>query len=458
MEEENQSRINQPADSVDMLHGPLPGKIILFAIPLAASSILQQLFNAADTAVVGRFASSQAMAAVGSNSSVINLIVGLFVGLSVGANVVIASLIGQGKKREISQAVHTAVSVAFLSGVLLAAVGVTAAGPLLRLMNTPEDVIDLATLYLRIYFMGMPFLMLYNFGAAILRSKGDSKRPVYALVAAGVLNVILNLVMVIGMHLHVIGVALATVIANGFSSGLVISFLAREEGEFRLHLKKLGIRKEYLLWMIRIGLPAGIQGVVFSLSNTVIQTAINSFGSAASAGSAAALNYEIIAFYSVNAFNQATVTFTSQNYAAGKYARCKKVFRISFLCALLITAALDMFMILTRNWTLRLFTTDPEVLEFASTRLLSVLAFQWLVSTYEISGSALRGMGYSMTPAVLTVFGTCIFRIFWVTALFPMHRSFRFLLTVYPATWILTGTMVLSAYLVIRRRIRPNIL
>ena len=438
-----------------MLNGPLAGPIILFALPLALSSMLQQLFNAADTAVVGRFASSQAMAAVGSNSSVINLVVALFVGLSVGTNVVIASLIGRGRKEEIPTAVHTAVVVALISGVLLLFVGIGIARPMLTLMNTPEDVLDLAVLYLRIYFLGMPFIMLYNFGAAILRSKGDSTRPVYALICGGVLNVLLNLLLVIVFHLHVIGVASATVTSNVVSSFLVMWFLLHEEDEFRLKPKNLQIHRGYLMQMIRIGLPAGLQGVVFSLSNTVIQSGVNSFGSSASAGSAAALNFEIIAYYIVNSFNQATVTFTSQNYAAGKYDRVKKVFRLAILFTVIGAGTLDFLFIAGRHFTLSLFTTDPEVFKYAVIRFTHILAFQWMVSSYEISGSAMRGMGYSMTPTVITIFGTCVFRIFWVLTLFPRHRDFGFLLYVYPASWLITGSLVLFAYFLVCRKAMP---
>ena len=438
-----------------MLNGPLAGPIILFALPLALSSMLQQLFNAADTAVVGRFASSQAMAAVGSNSSVINLVVALFVGLSVGTNVVIASLIGRGRKDEIPTAVHTAVVVALISGVLLLFVGIGIARPMLTLMNTPEDVLDLAVLYLRIYFLGMPFIMLYNFGAAILRSKGDSTRPVYALICGGVLNVLLNLLLVIVFHLHVIGVASATVTSNVVSSFLVMWFLLHEEDEFRLNPKNLQIHRGYLMQMIRIGLPAGLQGVVFSLSNTVIQSGVNSFGSSASAGSAAALNFEIIAYYIVNSFNQATVTFTSQNYAAGKYDRVKKVFRLAILFTVIGAGTLDFLFIAGRHFTLSLFTTDPEVFKYAVIRFTHILAFQWMVSSYEISGSAMRGMGYSMTPTVITIFGTCVFRIFWVLTLFPRHRDFGFLLYVYPASWLITGSLVLFAYFLVCRKAMP---
>lgn len=442
--------------NIDMLNGPLAGPIILFALPLALSSMLQQLFNAADTAVVGRFASSQAMAAVGSNSSVINLVVALFVGLSVGTNVVIASLIGRGRKDEIPTAVHTAVVVALISGVLLLFVGIGIARPILTLMNTPEDVLDLAVLYLRIYFLGMPFIMLYNFGAAILRSKGDSTRPVYALICGGVLNVLLNLLLVIVFHLHVIGVASATVTSNLVSSFLVMWFLLHEEDEFRLNPKNLQIHRGYLMQMICIGLPAGLQGVVFSLSNTVIQSGVNSFGASASAGSAAALNFEIIAYYIVNSFNQATVTFTSQNYAAGKYDRVKKVFRLAILFTVIGAGTLDFLFIAGRHFTLSLFTTDPEVFKYAVIRFTHILAFQWMVSSYEISGSAMRGMGYSMTPTVITIFGTCVFRIFWVLTLFPRHRDFGFLLYVYPASWLITGFMVLLAYFLVCRKAMPE--
>ena len=441
--------------NVDMLNGPLAGPIILFALPLAFSSMLQQLFNAADTAVVGRFASSQAMAAVGSNSSVINLVVALFVGLSVGTNVVIAGLIGRGRQVEIPKAVHTAIVVALISGVFLLFVGIGIARPMLTLMNTPEDVLDLAVLYLRIYFLGMPFIMLYNFGSAILRSKGDSTRPVYALLCGGVLNVLLNLLLVIVFHLHVIGVAVATVTSNIISSSIVLWFLLHEEDEFRLSRDRLQIDTGYLRLMVRIGLPAGLQGVVFSLSNTVIQSGVNSFGSAASAGSAAALNFEIIAFYVVNAFNQATVTFTSQNYAAGKYDRCRRVFRLSMLFTVIGAGTMDFLFIAARGVMLSLFTADPQVVPYAVVRFTHILAFQWMVSFYEISGSAMRGMGYSMTPTMVTIVGTCVFRIFWAVVLFPGHRSFGFLLYVYPVSWLITGSLVLLAYFLVSRRAMP---
>ena len=315
---------------VDMIHGPLAGKIVRFALPLAASSMLQQLFNAADLAVVGRFASAEAMAAVGSNASVINLLVSVFVGLSIGATVLIASQIGAGTRKGISDAVHTVITLALVLGLALTAAGALLAGPILKLMGAPENVMRLAVLYLRIYFTGMPAILLYNYGSAVLRSRGDSMRPFYALVAAGILNVVLNLFFVAVLHLHVIGVALATVLSNCLSGGLIVLFLLKEQGEFRLDLKKLHIRKDYAGAVFRIGVPAGLQGAVFSLSNVVIQTAVNSFGADCIAGMTAAWNFDSISFCLISAFTQAAVTFTSQNYGAGDQKRCGRVYRLCF--------------------------------------------------------------------------------------------------------------------------------
>ncbi len=441
------------ASGMDMLEGPLFKKIWMFALPIAASSILQQLFTAADTAVVGRFASSQAMAAVGSNNAVINLIVSMFMGLSVGANVSIASQIGHGEEDGISDSIHTSITLAIISGIVLTFAGIALAKPLLHLVNSPDDVFDLAVLYIRIYFLGMPMIMLFNFGAAILRSMGDSQRPLYALLLAGVINVLLNLVFVIGFRLSVVGVAAATVISNTISAGLVLWFLCREEGAFHLDLRHLRIKKKHLIKIVQIGIPAGMQGMVFSVSNTVIASAINLFGSAGAAGSAAALNFEVFSYYSVGAFVQTTVTFTSQNFAAGKYDRCKKIFRITFLSGLFSELVLNLTFFFLRGPLLGIFTTDPEVLYYANIRITRVLILHWMLSSYEISGSTLRGMNYSLTPSILMIFGTCVFRVFWVTVLFPAHRTFEFLLSVYPASWLLTGTLVMGMYFIIRRKV-----
>ena len=311
-------------NTVDMLNGSLADKIILFALPLAASSILQQLFNSADLAVVGRFASSEAMAAVGSNAPVINLIVSLFTGLSVGANVLIATLIGKNQKEKINEAVHTIFSVSVLSGIVLIFLGIIGSREILKLMDAPDSVMNAAILYLRIYFTGMPFVMIYNFGSAILRARGDSARPLLCLVVSGIVNVILNLFFVIVCHMSVDGVAYATVISNLIGACFIIRFLMSEEETFRLSFRKLHIHKEFLIEIVKIGLPAGIQGMVFSLSNVVIQSAINSFGADAIAGASAGQNFEFMAYFIVNAFAQAAVTFTSQNFGAVKFDRCKK--------------------------------------------------------------------------------------------------------------------------------------
>ncbi|MBR1673185.1 MAG: MATE family efflux transporter [Fretibacterium sp.] len=438
---------------VDMLHGSLLDKILLFALPLAASTILQQLFNSADVAVVGRFDSRQALAAVGSNGAAINLLVNLFVGISIGANVVIAGYIGQDERRKIMDAVHTAISLALISGLLLLAWGLVMARPLLEVMNVPEDVMELSVLYLRIYFLGMPFIMLYNFGAAVLRSKGDSQRPLVCLAVSGVINVILNLILVIVFHLGVAGVGIATVISNAISAGMALRFLVGEEEPFRLCWSRLSMKKEHAVRMLRIGLPAGMQGVVFSISNICIQAAINGFGSAASAGSATALSFEFITYYIVTAFTQAAVTFTSQNYGAGDVERCRRVFRLSLGSSVLITGLACAACLVWRQELLGVYTRDPLVLAFAEVRMVHAVALVWLCSFYEISGGALRGMGCSMLPTVITLVGCCAFRLAWVYGvIWGMGGGFALLMDAYPITWVLTGAATLIAYFRVRKR------
>ena len=365
------------SNQMDMLNGSIFDKILLFALPLAISSILQQLFNSVDVAVVGRFASSEALAAVGSNSSVISLLINLFVGISVGANVVIANYIGQGKTEKIQDAVHTVMIVSLISGVFLLVLGLMIARPILEIMGTPENVIDLAVLYLHIYFLGMPFLMIYNFGAAVLRSKGDTKRPLYCLIISGVINACLNLLFVIVFKLSVAGVAIATVIADGVSAVLIIYFLMNEEETIRLRLNKLKIKKSELRKVIKIGVPAG-------------------------------LNFEYFTYFTISAFVQAAVTFTSQNYGARNFKRCKKIFVYSMISSVVICGLMSAIFVVWRDFFAEIYTTDKAVLEYASIRMVHVLLFECLASSYEIGGAALRGLGYSMTPAVLTVLGSCV--------------------------------------------------
>ena len=438
---------------VDMLNGTLADKMVKFALPLAASSILQQLFNAADLAVVGRFASSQAMAAVGSNSSVISLILNLFIGLSVGANVLVAGLIGKGQKDKINEAVHSIITIAAVSGVIMIALGTIVAPRILVLMGAPEEVMNLATLYLRIYFWAMPALMVYNFGSSVLRSKGDSKRPLMAMSAAGVINVVLNLILVIFFKLHVIGVAVATVVSNLFSAGIILYILMHEEEAFRLNFSKLKINMDNLRAILKVGLPAGLQGIIFSLSNIVIQSSINSFGADAIAGSTAAQNFEFMVYCVINAFSQTAVTFTSQNFSARKFDRRRKIFTLSMAIGLCAGAVTGGIFALLRNHVIQLFTTDPAVIHFALIRILIVCLLDWMTGLYEISGGCLRGMGRSMTPAMLTVVGSCGVRLIWVWTVVRAFHEFHILVAVYPVSWLITGAMVLTAYFIARKQL-----
>lgn len=439
-------------NSVDMLNGPLLGKILVFSLPFAASSILQQVFNSADVAVVGRFSGSTSLAAVGNNAPIINLIINIFVGMSIGANVLIATLIGQNRKDEIKSAVHTVISVAVISGIFLAVIGPLVSKPILEAIGTPDEVLVLATLYLRIYFLGMPAVMVYNFGSAVLRSKGDSNRPLYCLIAAGILNVILNLVFVIVFRMGVAGVAISTVISNYVSATMIIFFLLNEEEGLRLDLRKLHINKIQLAKIARIGVPAGLQGMVFCFSNICIQGGINSFGSNAMAGSAAALNFEYFSYFVVSAFTQAATTFTSQNYGAKKFSRCKKIYRLSMLCSVIISGAMCFVFVFFRRAVIRIYTVDEAVIAFALIRLVHVESLEFLTSSYEITAGALRGMGYSMLPAILTLAGSCFLRLTWLATVFKKFPSFETIMNIYPISWIITGTAVITSYLIIRRK------
>lgn len=438
---------------MDMTHGTLWNKILMFALPLAASSILQQLFNSVDTAVVGRFASSQALAAVGSNSSLISLLINLFIGISLGSNVVIAHYIGQKAEQNIGAAIHTAIVVAIASGFFVMILGQFIARSVLLLMGTPEDVIDLAVLYLRIYLLGMPFIMLYDFGSSILRSTGDSKRPLYSLIVAGIINTALNLVLVIGFRLSVAGVAIATVISNMVSSGIVMYVLLHEAEPIRLNLRKLTIAPRELKKILAIGIPAGLQGMMFSIANVCIQSTINSFGSDAIAGSAAALNFEFFAYFLVNAFAQATVTFTSQNYGAGEYERCRKIFRIAMVFSLVSCGLLSGVFVLGRGFFLRLYSTDPGVLVYANQRILIATTLELLTSIYEISAGAMRGLGHSLTPAIITFLGSCVLRLIWIATACRMVHEFWMLMIIYPISWVVTGIAMMIAYYFVKKKV-----
>ena len=440
-----------------MLHGGLLRKILVFALPLFLSGILQQSFNSVDIAIVGRWVGREALAAVGNNGMVISLIINLFVGISVGANVVIANYIGQNDEKGIRRAICTSALIAVCSGALLLFVGLAVAAPLLRWLDTPADVLELAVLYLRIFSLGLPFMMIYNFGSAILRSMGDTRRPFYTLVISGIINAALNLLLVIVFDMGVAGVAVATVIANAVNAAMIVYFLSHEKMPFRLEWKGLKFHAVELRKILQIGIPAGVQGMVFSISNVFILASINSFGADAAAGSSAALNYEYYCYFAISAFAQAAVAFTSQNYGARQYGRCRQTFRNSLLLSVIFCAAMNLLIGWQREAFIGIFSIDPEVIRFATIRVEYVLMFQFIACSYEISGAVLRGLGYSMTPTVLTIFGTCIFRLAWVWWITRYGGNFADLMTVYPVSWTITGIAVYVAYRIVSKKVfTPN--
>ena len=440
--------------SIDMLNGPMLGKILMFALPLALSSILQLLFNAADTIVVGKFAGNQALAAVVSNGALINLIVNAFLGLSVGANVVVARYRGSGNVKKIHLAVQTAILVSILSGVLLAFIGFFVAPKMLLLMSVPEDVLPLSSLYLKLYFLGMPFMMLYNFGAAILRSIGDTRRPLIYLTIAGVINVLLNLVFVIVFDMSVAGVAIATVISQVVSSLLVLRCLTQTEEDIRVDLKQLAIDVNCLKEIVKIGMPAGLQGCVFSLSNVVIQSSINSFGSIMVAGNSAALNIEGFIYVTMNAFHQSAVTFSSQNYGAKKFERCDKALILSGASAMVVGALLGLIFMIFKEPLLSLYTSDSEVLNAGFVRMGMLFKFQPINGLMDVMVGGMRGIGYSTLPTVVSLSGACVFRLIWIATIFKANPTIQMLYTVYPVSWIITTTIHICCYMWARKQIR----
>lgn len=439
--------------SIDMLNGSLLDKIVKFALPLAISSVMQQFFNSVDMAVVGHFSGKEALAAVGSNSAVINLVVSLFVGLSVGANVIVANRIGENNNLGIKHAISTIACVSLVSGFVLLIVGLSLARPILEFIDTPLNVIDLSTIYLKTYFCGIPFIMIFNFGSAILRAKGDTKRPLYCLLIAGVVNVILNIIFVVGFDLDVFGVGLATSISNAISAAIIVWLLCHEPFPFRLNLSRItDVYQSQLTKMIAIGLPAGIQGMVFAISNVTIQSAINGFGSEAMSGSAAALNYEHFCYYIIAAFASAAVTFIGQNYAAGNMKRCRKILFHTMWLSLVCCGFFNLLFTWNETFFVNIFNTDPQVHKFAYMRMEWVLLFQFIASSYEVTGGALRGYGYSSIPAALTIVGTCALRLWWVAVIVPQHHLFEWLMVVYPISWVVTGFLVLVAYYFVGRK------
>ena len=434
-----------------MLNGPLWNKIPQFALPVAATAILEQLFNASDIAVVGNFsgtASTIAVAAVGANSFVISLVVNFFIGVALGANVVIANAIGREDEDAVHRAVHTAVVVAVLGGALVTVLGELAAGPALRALNVPAEVLPYALLYLRIYLLGVPVILLYNFEAAIFRSVGDTKVPLQTLAFSGVLNVLLNLFFVIVLHMTVNGVATATVISNAISSVLLFVRLRRSDKAIHLEWKELRIDRKNLQKILQIGFPAGIQSAVFSVSNIVIQSAINSLGTVVMAASSAAFNIEVVAYDVLNSFSQACTTFVGQNYGAGKLDRCRKTLVLCLVEDTIASGLAILLVLCSGRFLLSLFNRDTEVISIGYTRLMMVFTAYFFSMLYEVMSGYLRGFGISLVPALLTMLGVCGVRILWVATAFPRHRSFQTILLAYPLSLAATAVLILAALLV----------
>jgi len=441
---------------IDMCNGPLLGKIIMFSLPLMLSGILQLLFNAADMVVVGRWAGGEALAAVGSTGSLVNLIVNVFIGLSVGVNVLVARYYGSNQEKELSDTVHTAIMVSVITGVALIFIGVFLAPRILVLMGTPEDVLPLASLYVRIYFCGMPAMMVYNFGASILRAIGDTRRPLYYLTVAGVINVVLNLIFVIGLELSVAGVALATTISQVVSAILVIRCLMKADGPYKFEWKRMGISKHKLLMMITIGVPAGVQGAIFSISNVLIQSSINSFGSLAMAGNSAAANLEGFVWTAMNTFHQAAVSFTSQNYGAMKYKRIGKILAICCLLVTIVGVVLGGGFYLINDILLGFYSDDPVVISYGARRLLIISVPYFICGLMDTFVGAIRGMGYAIMPMIVSLIGACALRVVWIYTVFQQYRTLDVLYISYPFTWTVTALVHLICFLVIYRKLNKK--
>ena len=426
---------------IDMCNGSIMDKLISFALPLMLSGILQLMFNAVDIVVVGRFSGSQSLAAVGSTTALINVFTNLFIGISLGTNVLAARFYGAGKTKEMSETVHTSIALALISGVAMAVIGLIFSRWSLEVMGTPEDVIAQATLYMQIYFLGMPFFMLYNYGAAILRAVGDTKRPLLFLIISGVTNAALNVVLVVCVHLDVAGVAIATVISQLISSVLVLSCLMRSESSYRLHLAKLKIRGDYLKQIFQVGIPAGIQSTVINLSNALLQSSVNSFGATAMAGYTAANNILSFMYVSVNSVTQACMSFTSQNYSAGKFKRMDRVLGDCLIFTVITAGVMGTFAYAFGPQVLGVYTEEEEVIRYGM-EILSITTIPYfLCGIMDLFPGSMRGMGHSGVPMILSVLGTVGTRLIWIFGVFPQHRSLYVLFISYPASWFITIVM-----------------
>ena len=438
---------------IDMCNGSIMDKLISFSLPLMLSGILQLMFNAVDIIVVGQFTGSQALAAVGSTTALIAVFTNLFIGISLGANVLAARFYASGKYKEMSETVHTSITLALISGIIMAFVGLLFSKVALEIMSTPDNVIDQSTLYMRIYFLGMPFFMLYNYGAAILRAVGDTKRPLIFLIISGLANAGLNLLLVIVFDMGVAGVAIGTVVSQFISCVLVLRCLHHSEGSYQLRFSKLTIKSFYLKQIFQVGVPAGIQSTVINLSNALLQSSVNSFGSTAMAGYTAANNIFGFLYISVNSITQSCMSFTSQNYGVRKTKRMDKI-----LIDCIILSFVFSFTYFFGNELLRLYTSDPKVIQCGIEILAYTTVPYFCCGLMDLFPGALRGMGHSGVPMILSIIGTVGTRIVWIFGLFPYHRSLSFLFISYPVSWILTILMQVICFYFVREKVHKTIL
>ena len=444
----------QKSYEIDMCNGPLLGKIMLFTLPLMLSGILQLLFNAADVVVVGRFAGNEALAAVGSTGALTNLLVNLFIGLSVGANVLVARYYGGRQEEEVSRTVHTSMLVSGVGGMIRELIGIAAAKPLLLLMDTPENVIGHSVLYMRIYFVGMPVMLVFNFGSAILRAIGDSRRPLFDLIIAGIINVVLNLFFVIALHLGVAGVALATVISQCVSTALIVRCLMRTQGCFQLCLSKLHMDWDKFRKIAAIGLPAGIQGSLFSISNVLIQSSVNSFGSVAMAGNTAGSNVEGFVYTAMNSVHQTAVSFTGQNLGGRQYDRIRVIMLECVLFVSVIGLVLGNGAVLLGDGILGFYSSDPEVIHYGLQRMRIICAPYFICGLMDVLVGCIRGLGYAVMPMLVSLLGACVFRVIWIYTVFQWDRTLHTLYISYPISWSVTAAAHLVCFIVVYRKLK----
>lgn len=442
---------------IDMCNGSIMDKLISFSIPLMLSGVLQLLFNAVDIIVVGRFTGDKALAAVGSTTALINVFVNLFIGISLGANVLAARYHATGQKKEMSETVHTAITLALVSGIIIGILGVVLAKPALQKMDTPENVLELSALYMRIYFLGMPFFMMYNYGAAILRAVGDTRRPLYFLMISGIVNTLLNLYLVIHFHMGVAGVAIATVISQCISCVLVLICLYRSEESYQLRFSKLRMKKQYVKKIFQVGIPAGIQSTIITFSNVLLQSSVNSFGAIAMAGYTAANNIFGFLFVSVNSVTQACMSFTSQNYGVGKYKRMDKVLKNCLILTVVVAGILGGGAYIFGRQLLHIYTSSEQVVSCGMEILLYTTVTYFLCGIMDLFPGALRGMGHSTVPMILSVVGTVGTRLVWIYLVFPRHRALDVLFLSYPASWSLTILMQVICFYFVRKKVHNHL-